>query len=112
MEEFTTENTFAQMPMTHIAASGMTTIALSEDKPITDSTESDSEKNEFMTTVSCSRGSWITKEMAKLMSDFSALWELRIVESLGDGTYRVKVKMNSNDGLTGHSPEEAEHLDL
>lgn len=97
----------------HIAASGMTIIALSGNEPTSDSTESDSERNGFTATASCSHLHWILDEMTEehanqLIADFSALWKERIVEELEPGIYHLKLKRNSNDGSTGPSPKEVE----
>ena len=113
MDKSSTENIDVQEPTMHIAASGMTIIALSGNEPTNDSTESDNGRSEFTATASCSHLKCILDEMTEehanqLIADFSALWKERIVEELGPGIYHVKLKKNSNDGSTGLSPKEVE----
>ena len=104
------------MLMMHIAASGMTTIALSGNEPTTDSTDSDSARKGFTGTASCSHLHWILNEMTEehanqLIADFSDLWKERTVEALEDGIYRITLKTNSKDGSTGPSAKEVEPCD-
>ena len=101
---------------THIAASGMSTIALSGSSPTTDSTESDSGRSGFTATASCSHIRCLLEDMEeahaeRLVQDFLELWKARIVEQSGDGTYRISLTRRSTDGSTGSSPEEAEPCD-
>ena len=115
MVSSSTESDDAKVRMTHIAASGMTTTALSGEEPTRDSTGSDSGKNESTATDSSLivkfQQPWFRKEDEKLSVTFLDLWQGRIVEELEPGIFRVSLRKSSSNGSTGPSQEEAEPCD-
>ena len=116
MARSTTESEDALTLMTHIVASGMTTTVLSGEEPTSDSTGSGSVKSESTATDSSIVPRWILEEWTeeqqeRFLSEFSELWQGRIVEELEPGIFRVSLMKSSSDGSSGLSREEAESFD-
>ena len=105
------ENDAAGMPKKHTIFSETTTTLPSDVKPFCDSTVSGNEKKEFTDSVSILPNELdiaIPKDTEQYFTAWLEKWEYLISEYSASTTmlqYRTK---NSNDGLTGPSPEEAE----
>lgn len=113
MDKSSTEKNDALMQKTPTVDFVQTTTLPSDAKPFSASTVSDSEKNEFTGTVLFfpDQPTELSLQASWFPPEFSVSWELRIVEKLGPGMYRVEARKNSNDGSTGPSPEEVEPCD-
>lgn len=94
------------MPMTHIAASGMSTIALSEGWHSSVSQDSDLDESGCMDMVSYLVEEGIIPDFIIPLSqrDCSGSCVVRIAECLGDGIYQGQwMKTISSNGSTGPS---------
>lgn len=99
--------------MTHIAASGMTTMRLSGEQPTSDSTDSGKERKGFTGTAlfSPNNPTELVFPEPWFQPDSSDWWKERIVELWEDGTCHIRLKRSSTDGSNGPSQKEAEPSD-
>ena len=106
------ENEHAEMPKKHTIVSGMNTTLPSDAKPFYASTVSDREVKEFTDSDSTFQSQSTEKNSSdteQFITDFSEESGFRTCGYSASAIMERFLRNALNDGLTGPSPEEAEH---